>query len=341
MSCDIASFSEDSLSRAVKLLASGEVVAIPTETVYGLAADATNASAVARIYSTKKRPSFNPLITHFADAQQAFRNCIANKIAEKLAAEFWPGAITIILTKSADSDVCNLVTAGLETLAVRVPDHPVARAVISAFGEPIAAPSANRSGRISPTAAHHVREELGEKIPLILDGGICKKGIESTILDLSSGQPILLRPGAITREQIEETLGGRVEILEVHSSVGAPSTGGSQEIGGSGITAPGQYFKHYAPSIPLRLNVTTDASARMGDEEALLAFGLPVPEGFVHCLNLSESGDLEQASANLFGYLRKLDAGSKTLGFKGIAVMPIPSIGLGYAINDRLKRAAS
>ena len=283
--------------------------------MYGLGADAENGAAVARIYTVKSRPEFNPLIVHVADVATAQKYVEWNAQAEALAARFWPGPLTLILPRRADCPASELVSAGGETLAIRIPAHPVALQLLRAFGGGIAAPSANRSGRVSPTTAAHVRAELGDAA-LIVDGGACTVGVESTVLDLSGSAPVILRPGSVTREMVESAglvLAKQLDPTRI-------------------LKSPGQLESHYAPSIPVRLNVTQTVA-----NEALLAFGSSVPDGAGSVLNLSAAGDLIEAAANLFSYLRALDDGR----FSGIAVMPIPGDGIGEAINDRLRRAAA
>jgi len=308
----------DTIAQAGALIAAGKLVAFPTETVFGLGADATQGLAVAAIFAAKGRPSINPLIVHVPDVARAEEHAVLDTRAEELATRFWPGPLTLVLKRRPGSPISDLVTAGLDSIAIRVPAHPVARALLAAAGRPIAAPSANRSGRISATTAIHVAEELGERVDLILASGKSQLGLESTILDLSGQQAILLRPGAVTVEEIEEAIG------PITLSEGNPDR----------PNAPGQLRRHYAPATRLRLN------AAMADPgEALLAFG-PNPFAARHAvkvLNLSDSGDLNEAAANLFSMLRTLDAG----GYDSIAVMTIPAIGLGIAINDRLARAAA
>jgi L-threonylcarbamoyladenylate synthase len=297
----------------------GALVAIPTETVYGLGADATNGEAVARIYQVKSRPQFNPLIIHVADMRAACRYVEWNDAAELLAEAFWPGPLTLVLKRRARSRISELVSAGGETLAVRVPAHPVALQLLQAFNGAIAAPSANRSGRVSPTTAQHVRDELGDDVPLIIDGGACGVGLESTVVDIAGDAPLILRPGSITREMIREVLGQDIALASILAA-------------GTALASPGMLESHYAPSIPVRLNAThADA------DEALLAFGPVVPQGVAKTLNLSARGDLIEAAANLFSHLRALD----DVRYTRIAVMPIPMEGIGEAINDRLKRAAA
>lgn len=298
------------LSRAVELLRAGGLVAFPTETVYGLGADAGNGRAVARIFEAKGRPRFNPLIIHVASVDAAREMVEWSAQAERLALAFWPGPLTLVLPVKANAGLSDLVTAGLPTVAIRVPAHPVAQALLQAFGGPVAAPSANPSGRISPTQAAHVAAGLTGKIAAIVDGGACDVGLESTILGLGE-TPTLLRPGGIAQDKIEAVLG---QPLVLHDQ-------------GDTLNAPGQMLSHYAPKASLRLNVTDPNQG-----ERLLGFG-PV----ACTLNLSEGGDLAEAAANLFGHLHRLDAG----GDGPVAVSPIPMTGLGLAINDRLKRAAA
>lgn len=306
------------IARAVTLLRDGHCVAFPTETVYGLGADATQDAAVARIYAAKGRPQFNPLIIHVAAAEELSALVIWSDDARLLAQRFWPGPLTLVLPAASGCPISLLARAGLPSLAVRVPDHPVALALLQALGRPIAAPSANRSGKLSPTTPLHVRASLGDAVPLILAGGKTSVGVESTILDMTAEAPLLLRQGGVSQEQIEACLGRSVTPVTLAA--------------GAAPTAPGQLSSHYAPSHALRLNVTT---AR--DDEAYLLFGkeLGLRGGKVR-LNLSQSGDLHEAAANLFSMLHELD--SEDCG--GIAVSPIPEIGLGRAINDRLRRAA-
>ena len=301
------------IRKAAAFLQAGRLVAFPTETVYGLGGDATNDRAVAAIFAAKGRPNFNPLIVHVRDTAHAAALATLDRRARQVADLFWPGPLTLVLPRRSDSGLSLLVSAGLESIAIRVPSHPVAVALIEASGRPLAAPSANPSGRISPTTAQHVEDGgLGE-IALILDGGPCTVGIESSVLDLTGPSAILLRPGGVPREALETALG----------TIGAPAIGDSQT-----PASPGMLASHYAPRLPVRL----DASARKAGE-ALVGFG-PV-EGVD--ANLSQNGDLAEAAANLFAMLRALDRPE----FGGIAVMPIPQHGLGLAINDRLRRAAA
>jgi len=307
------------IAEAAKRLREGGLVAFPTETVYGLGGDATSECSVAAIFEAKGRPQFNPLISHVLDAGEAQRFVQWNETADKLARRFWPGPLTLVLPRIRGSTIALLATAGLDTAAVRAPSHGVAQALIRATGRPIAAPSANRSGAISPTRAEHVAEQLGDRVGLILDGGPCLVGLESTVLDLSTERPILLRPGGATREAIEAVIGA------IAISDALPSGNGARK-------SPGQLASHYAPARPVRLN-----AASVGADEGLLAFGPNPPQGAMLTYNLSPTGDLGEAAANLFAQLHALDRP----GIGRIAVMPIPENGLGLAINDRLRRAAT
>ncbi len=304
------------LARAASLLASGALVAFPTETVYGLGADALNGEAVARIYEAKARPAFNPLIVHVASLEAARAIARFSEPAERLAAAFWPGALTLVLPLRPEAGLSPLVTAGLESVALRLPASDLARALLEEAGCPVAAPSANPSGRLSPTTAAHVLAGLGGRIEAVLDGGPAPVGVESTIIGLDPA-PALLRPGGVPLEAVEACLGQPLARPQ------PPQPGEN----GAKPTAPGQLASHYAPRARLRLNVTEP-----GPGERLLGFG-PV-EGAT--LNLSPSGDLREAAANLFPHLHRLD---ETEG--PIAVSPIPETGLGLAINDRLRRAAA
>lgn len=301
------------VDRAASLLRDGALVAFPTETVYGLGGDATSDRAVAAIFAAKGRPTFNPLIVHVADLAAAEKLADFDARARNLARRFWPGPLTLVLKRSAGCPISRLASAGLETVALRAPAHPLAQALLHAAGRPLAAPSANRSGRISPTTVDHVLDELGGRIAAVLDGGPCRVGIESTVIDLSEPTPALLRPGGVTREQLEAVLG----LLTDTGNSGA-------------LRSPGMLERHYAPVRPLRLAATT-----VTPDEALLAFGAPMP-GAAATVNLSPTRDLTEAAANLFAALRELDQPR----FKTIAVMPIPENSLGAAINDRLRRAA-
>jgi L-threonylcarbamoyladenylate synthase len=312
------------VARAARVLAAGGLVAFPTETVYGLAADATKGEAVARLYDAKGRPSFNPLIAHVADAAAARALARFDSAAEGLAAAFWPGPLTLVLPKLAPCPVAELATAGLDTIAVRVPSHPVARDILAAFGRPLVAPSANRSGHVSPTTAQHVLADLGGRIELIVDGGPTPMGLESTIVACLDSA-VLLRPGALPRADI-------ARIVALTEPKRAPVSSADDE---ALPIAPGQLASHYAPRARLRLH-----ARHVSAHEALLAFG-PLPaegaERAARTLNLSARGDLIEAAANLFSHLRALD----TAGAATIAVMPVPREGLGEAINDRLERAAA
>lgn len=305
---------------AARCLGDGGLVGFPTETVYGLGADATDARAVARLYEAKGRPSFNPLIAHVADLAAAKIIARFDAQALRLAEAFWPGPLTLVLPKANGCPVSNLATAGLDTVAVRVPAHPVTQAILRAFGKPVVAPSANLSGHVSPTTAAHVSGDLNGRIDLIIDGGPVSVGVESTIVGCFD-RPMLLRPGGVPRAEIEHVLGEALMRL--------PDDDADQ----SSPLAPGMLASHYAPRTPVRLNARTIETG-----EVLLAFG-PNPlatENVASVMNLSQQGDLVEAAANLFGFLRALD----TKAARGIAVMTIPETGLGEAINDRLRRAA-
>jgi len=313
--------SDAALARAAALLRGGGLVAFPTETVYGLGADATSDAAVASIFAAKDRPQFNPLIVHFTDAEAAAREVTFDAEARKVAAALWPGPLTLVLPRREDSRLSLLCSAGLASQAVRVPAHPLAQRLLAEAGIPLAAPSANASGRISPTTAAHVAASLGARVPLILDGGPCAVGLESTVLDLSGETPAILRPGGITMQDLTPILG---EVIEGAEAVGPSESGG--------LKGPGLLASHYAPGHPVRLGAT-----EVSGDEALLAFGPQVPAGAAAVENLSASGDLTEAAAGLFAALHRLDA----LEVRGIAVMPISDLGLGAAINDRLRRAAA
>jgi L-threonylcarbamoyladenylate synthase len=311
----------ESIAAAAATLRAGGMVALPTETVYGLAADATDGAAVAAVYAAKGRPRFNPLIVHVAEPVAVAAYAVPTPPAEALIARFWPGPLTLVLPARPDSPIASLVTAGLDTIAVRLPDHAVTRAVIAATGRPLAAPSANRSGGVSPTTAAHVVADLGADV-LVLDGGPCAAGIESTILDLTHDPPQLIRAGAVTVAAIAAVLGpGAAPVFP------APATSHPTR-----PIAPGQLASHYAPRARVRRNAT---SVETG--EALLAFGPIVPPTAGPVCNLSPTGDLAEAARGLFAALRALDA----TGAATIAVMPIPTDGLGAAIDDRLARAAA
>ena len=309
---------EAGTAAAAALLRDGHLVAIPTETVYGLAGDATNDAAVEAIFRAKGRPASNPLICHYADTDKAAAHVVFSAVAHRLAHLFWPGPLTLILPRRSGCPVSPRAAAGLATLAVRVPAQPWAGAVLRASGCPLAAPSANRSGAVSATNAAHVLADLDGRIAAVLDGGPCPLGLESTVLDLAGEHPRLLRPGSISVEAIEAVLG---RLDRGHTPGAAPAS-------------PGLLASHYAPALALRL----DASAAEADE-ALLAFGA-APAAML-AFNLSPSGDLSEAASRLFAGLRWLDGEGVRRGLRGIAVMPIPDVELGAAINDRLRRAAA
>ena len=307
---------------AARALADGGLVAFPTETVYGLGADAADSAAIARLYWAKGRPAFNPLIAHVGDISAARRIARFDAQATALAEAFWPGPLTLVLPKAENCPVAELATAGLETVAIRIPAHPVARDILRAFGGAVVAPSANLSGHVSPTTAEHVHHDLAGRIDLIVDGGAVEVGVESTIVGCFEA-PLLLRPGGLPRAEIERVLGRALD--EPPADADSDS---AQPL------APGMLASHYAPRTPVRLNAT-----RLAPGEALLAFGshpLPGIDAAAVVMNLSPRGDLNEAAANLFGHLRALD----TKAARAIAVMPVPNDGLGEAINDRLRRAA-
>jgi L-threonylcarbamoyladenylate synthase len=307
---------------AARCLADGGLVGFPTETVYGLGADATNPAAIARLYQAKGRPSFNPLIAHVGDLTSACKIARFDAPAIRLAEAFWPGPLTLVLSRADGCPVADLATAGLDTVAIRIPAHPVARDILRVFGGPVVAPSANLSGHVSPTIAAHVQSDLAGRIDLIVDGGAVEVGVESTIVGCFEA-PMLLRPGGLPREAIERVLG--------RTLAGVPEAMAGDT---TAPLAPGMLASHYAPRTPVRLE-----AERVEAGEALLAFGPRMVAGSdtaIAVMNLSERGDLAEAAANLFGYLRSLD----TRGARGIAVMPVPDHGLGEAINDRLRRAA-
>lgn len=313
----------EAVAAAVRCLRDGGLVGFPTETVYGLGADAANAAAIARLYQAKGRPAFNPLIAHVGDLKAAETIARFDSRARALAEAFWPGPLTLVLPKAPNCPVADLATAGLDTVAVRIPSHGVARALLQAFGGAVVAPSANRSGHVSPTTAAHVQTDLDGRIDLIVDGGPVEVGVESTIVGCFD-EPVLLRAGGLPREVIERLLGRALKAPQEPENDDAPHP-----------LAPGMLASHYAPRTRVRLQAT---DIRPG--EALLAFGpktLPGLDNAVAVMNLSEAGDLAEAATRLFGYLRALD----THGAAGIAVMPVPDHGLGEAINDRLRRAAA
>ena len=308
MTQDLPQLSASAIAYAMQSLWNGELVIIPTETVYGLAADSHNDHAVARIYEAKGRPNFNPLISHVTGLDMARMHADFSQLAMKLALRFWPGGLTLVLPRKPSSNVSQLATAGLDTIALRVPEHPVARSLIRAVGRPIVAPSANISEQLSPTSAEQAAEQLEGKIGIVLDGGPCEVGLESTIVSLAGDIPTLLRPGAIARHEIEDLTG----------PLAAP---------GERVESPGMMKRHYAPRASLRINAEAPEPG-----EAFLAFG---PQFVGYPMNLSSSGDLVEAAANLFRFLHELDK-----QYDRIAVATIPEHGLGEAINDRLRRAA-
>ncbi|MDH6266555.1 L-threonylcarbamoyladenylate synthase [Rhizobium sp. SG_E_25_P2] len=315
---DIETHKDAALARAVEILSSGEPIAMPTETVYGLAADATNPDAIARIYEVKGRPRFNPLIAHVADLAMAERHAHFDSLSRKLAEAFWPGPLTLVLPLKADSDIHDLCTAGLPTVGLRCP-RGFASELIASYGKPLAAPSANRSGRISPTSAAHVADDLGDRIKLVLDGGSAAVGVESTIVKIEGGEAKLLRPGGLDAAEIEAVLG--VQLIRADH--------------GAAIEAPGMLASHYAPDVGVRLDVDC---VRPG--EALINFAgqdIAGRDMAVEELDLSPRGDLREAAANLFAMMKQADA----LAPAAIVFAPIPMDGLGEAINDRLSRAAA
>lgn len=308
--------SPQDIAKAAELLQKGELVSFATETVYGLGGNARDDQAVAGIFEAKGRPRFNPLIVHFPDLQAAAQEVLFSPMALKLAEAFWPGPLTLVLPRREDSRISLLCSAGLDTLAVRVPAPETARTLLRMAGCPVAAPSANRAGKISPTRAEHVMDELSGRIAAILDDGACTIGVESTVVSLADERPSLLRPGGLAREELENLLGAPLEL----------------PVPDSPVASPGMLRSHYAPQAILRLNATS-----VEPEEAYLAFGSQHEDKGKACFNLSPAGDLREAAANLFAALRELDRP----GISTIAVAPIPDKGLGQAINDRLQRAAA
>jgi len=305
------------IEQAAAALRAGELVALPTETVYGLGADATNDRAVAAIFEAKGRPRFNPLIVTVPDMVAARRIGVFTEAAEKLAAAFLPGPLSLVVKKTDDAGLSDLVSAGLDTIAIRIPAHPVATALLRCAGCPVAAPSANRSGHVSATTAAHVRDDFGDRVKIVLDAGPTARGLESTVVDVHRDPVTLLRPGAITTDEIAAVIG--YEPARAGHSATAP-------------TSPGQLASHYAPRAMIRMNATTVEAG-----EALLAFGPSAPSHQGPMINLSPAADTTEAAINLFAALRKLDM----TGVPVIAAMPIPDTGLGEAINDRLRRAAA
>ncbi len=305
----ILNLTPEHLERAAHTLRNGGLIGMPTETVYGLAADASNADAVARIYEAKGRPRFNPLIAHVADLEMAKREGVFRAEALALAEQHWPGPLTLVVDVAPSGSVCDLARAGLDSIALRMPAHPIAQALIQSFGGPLVAPSANPSGKISPTTLEHVLADMGDKIDFIFDGGNCAAGIESTIIDARGDRPALLRPGSLAPSEIEAVWPGLIR----------------PELDPNAPVSPGQLLRHYAPKAKLRLNVDEPDPG-----EAYLGFGAGEAT-----LNLSPSADLTEAATNLFAMLRALDD-----QYDRIAVAPIPTHGLGEGINDRLTRAA-
>ncbi|MBB2200275.1 L-threonylcarbamoyladenylate synthase [Gluconacetobacter tumulisoli] len=308
------------IARAADLLRAGGLVAFGTETVYGLGADATDDAAVARIFAAKERPRFNPLISHFPDADAAFREGVPTDLARRLAERFWPGPLTLVLPRRPDGTISDLAAAGLPSVALRVPHGAVTTELLRAVGRPVAAPSANLSGRVSPSDAYHVLRGLQGRIDAVLDSGPCPVGVESTVLDLTGTSPVLLRPGGVTVEALEEVCG----------PISHPD-----DYAHTLPTSPGQLASHYAPGLPVRLDAQDVAP-----DEALLAFGPEIP-GAGLVWNLSPEERLDEAAARLFAGLRFLDSEGARRGLSRIAAMPIPRVGLGLAIRDRLRRAAS
>ncbi len=312
----------ETIAQAAAILRAGGLVAFPTETVYGLGADALSEAAVAAIFKAKGRPAYNPLICHVPDIRSAEELGLFDDRARQVAEAFWPGALTLVVKRNPRSSAAEAVSAGLDTIAIRMPDHELALNLLRETGRPLAAPSANTSGAVSPTTAAHVQRSLGEAVDMILDGGPCRVGVESTVLALTSATPLLLRPGGVTLGSLEASIGPVA--LHTGESVTKP-----QE---QGLMSPGLLDSHYAPQLPVRLNAGT-----VGPGEAALAFGTATPDNAGIVLNLSAAGDLDEAAANLFRFLHELDNDQHT----GIAVVPIPERGIGRAINDRLRRAAA
>jgi L-threonylcarbamoyladenylate synthase len=304
------------LGEAARALRAGKLVAFPTETVYGLGGDATNDRAVAAIFAAKGRPSFNPLIVHVSNTAAATQYAELSAKAIAVAKRFWPGPLTLVLPRRRDCKISLLATAGLDSVALRVPAHSIAQTLLMMAGVPLAAPSANPSGRLSPTEADHVLADLGDKVEFVIDGGKCQIGVESTVLSLLDTTPHILRPGAVTAEQLGDMLQETVGTEAGSEDAAAPRS-------------PGRLLSHYAPRLPVRLDAV---AAEPG--EILLGFGPAAPKD---APNLSPQGDLQEAAANLFAMLRRLDDPQH----RGIAIMPVPETGLGLAINDRLRRAAA
>lgn len=306
-----------SLQLAITALRDGKAIGLPTETVYGLAGDATNPNAIANIFTIKNRPQFNPLISHVSGLEMALEYGVFSQVAQKLVGAFWPGPLTLVVPRSADCAICDLASAGLDTVALRAPKHPVAQEIIATFSKPIAAPSANISGSISPTSAADVLAELGDKIEIIIDGGKCEIGLESTVVAVIGNEITLLRLGAIGIEDLENAAGVSVKIANLHDENSPKS--------------PGMMLRHYAPKTKVRLNATSAEA-----DEVFISFGAVPPEVFGKVIHLSPSGNLTEAAANLYAAMREADK----LGAKTIAIAPIPNIDIGAAINDRLSRSA-
>jgi L-threonylcarbamoyladenylate synthase len=321
---DILTADDVGIARAAGLLCDGKLVSFGTETVYGLGGDATNAKAVAAIFEAKGRPRFNPLICHYSSVDAALAHGVADARARQVAQIFWPGPLTLVLPRRPDCPVALLTSAGLDTLAVRVPDHPVALSLLRHADRPIAAPSANRSGAVSPTTVQHVLDGLSGRIAAVLDSGACRVGVESTVLDLTGPSPVLLRPGGVPVEALEAVI-GPIQRGVPHAVVHAAT----------GLRSPGLMVSHYAPALPVRLNAMSVEA-----DEVLLAFGPPLP-GAACQFQLSLAADTTEAASRLFEGLRWLDAEGARVGARGIAVMPVPTSGLGLAIADRLQRAAA
>jgi L-threonylcarbamoyladenylate synthase len=300
------------IQNAINALENGELIGLPTETVYGLGADCNNEYAVANIFALKGRPSFNPLISHVADIEMAQNYGVFSQTAIKIATHFWPNALTIVAPRKIGAKVCDLTCAGLETIALRCPKHEIAQEIIKGFGKPICAPSANISGQISPTNAHHVADDFGDKLPIIIDGGDCQIGLESTVIAVFDDEVTLLRLGSISAQEIEGITKKSVQIANLHDE--------------SAPKSPGMLLRHYSPHAPLYLDCQ-----KANEGEIFIGFG-----DYNGDLNLSNIGSLTQAAANLYGHLRKADSKNPS----AIKVAPIPNIGIGLAINDRLSRAA-
>lgn len=311
---NIYAYTNSTIEKAAEIIKNGGLVAFPTETVYGLGANVFNPKAVANIFAAKGRPSFNPLISHIAEIETMFELAQTDERAVSLAKEFWPGPLTFVLKRKEKNSLLDLVCAGLPSMTIRMPNHPIALELIKKSGVPIAAPSANRSQSISPTTARHVYESLGSKVDMIIDGGSCSVGVESTIIDLTTDKVVLLRAGGLAKEQIEDFLGEKV--LLSHGNPNLPSS-------------PGQMLKHYAPKIPTRINISQN---ELRPDEFYIGFG--PNDGHI---NLSKSGNLIEAAANLFAYMHIAEEQSE---YSSIAIAPIPETGLGLAINDRIRRAS-